>query len=105
MKTSSVLLTLTIASAGLLPLAAPAQEEQERADSITATKQRLGSEVNRQNGGGRRMTSDEATVMWPPRGGHLWPPSGAISEFPRHVTDKNVHNQGVIVVICGRISK
>ena len=42
---------------------------------------------------------------WPPQGGHLWPPSGAISKFPRHVTDKNVHNQGVIVVMCGQISK
>ena len=64
MKTSSVLLTLTIASAGLLPLAAPAQEEQERADSITATKQRLGSEVNRQNGVGRRMTSVERRLAF-----------------------------------------
>ena len=59
MKTSSVFLTLTLASASLLPLAAPAQEEQDRADSILDTKQRLGSEVNRQNGVSRRMTTVE----------------------------------------------
>ena len=64
MKTSSVLLTLTLASASLFPLALPAQEEQDRADSILATKQRLGSEVNRQNGVGRRMTSVERRLSF-----------------------------------------
>ena len=54
---------------------------------------------------GRRTASDEATARGPLSRGHLWPPSGAISEFPRHVTDKNVYNQGVSVVICGQISK
>nr|MCS5538727.1 hypothetical protein [Roseibacillus sp.] len=57
MKTNNGFLTLTLAATSLLTFASPAQEEGERADSIVGTKQRLGSEVNRQNGVGRRMTS------------------------------------------------
>ncbi len=54
---NSVLLSLAIAATGLLALPGLAQEEEDRADSIVGTKQRLGSEVNRQTGVGRRMGS------------------------------------------------
>ena len=54
---NSLLLSLAIAATGLLALPGLAQEEEDRADSIVGTKQRLGSEVNRQNGVGRRMNS------------------------------------------------
>ena len=54
---NSVLLSLAIAATGLLSLPGLAQEEEDRADSIVGTKQRLGSEVNRQTGVNRRMSS------------------------------------------------
>ena len=64
MKTNSVLITLTLATTGLLPFVGLAQEEEERADSIVGTKQRLGSEVNRQTGVNRRMGSVERRLSF-----------------------------------------
>ncbi|MCP4730334.1 MAG: hypothetical protein GY872_09680, partial [Roseibacillus sp.] len=64
MKTNNGFLALILAATSLLPFASPAQEEGERADSIVGTKKRLGSEVNRQNGVGRRMTSVERRLSF-----------------------------------------
>ena len=56
-KTNSILLSLTLTTAGLLPWSGLAEEDNQRADSIVGTKQRIGVEVNRQNGVGRRVNS------------------------------------------------
>ncbi|HAO95000.1 MAG TPA: hypothetical protein DCQ96_02995, partial [Verrucomicrobiales bacterium] len=57
MTTNSKLLSVTFATASLLMVPGFAQEQNEKADSIIGTKQRLGTEVNRQNGVGRKMNS------------------------------------------------